>query len=113
MGPRTAVAVLHIKVSAPVFESMPYSCRLPLESAESSTCTGFSVMLQVGVPPPPFPQIFVVEKRCRAAPPLPATLHGTAGEQFTRVTAAIAKSRVGRMLFLLIRTLHSPLSLLS
>src|SRR5579864_1068863 len=110
MGPRTAVAVLHIKVSAPVFESMPYSCMLPLESAESSTCTGFSVMLQVGVPPPPFPQIFVVEKRCRAAP-LPATLHGTAGAQFTSVTAAITKSRAGRMLFLLIMTLHSPLSL--
>jgi len=72
-----------------------------------------AVMLHVGVPPPPplFPQIFDAEKRCnRAAPPLPLpiTLHGTAGAQFTSVTAAITKSRVGRKLFLLIMTLHAP-----
>src|SRR6202021_256393 len=115
MGPRTAVAVLHINVSAPVVESMPYSRIAPLESTDSNTCTGLSVLLQVGVPPPPpFPQISVDEARCsRAAPlplPLPATLQGTAGAQFTSVTAAITKSRVGRILFLLIMILHSPLS---
>src|SRR6266481_6953243 len=114
MGPRTSVAVLHINVSAPVFESIPYSCMSPLVSAESSTCTGLRVMLHVGVPPPPpFPQISVAEERCSRAAPLPTTLHGTAGAQFTSVTAAITKSRVGRILFLLIMTLHSPLSLLS
>src|ERR1700751_1505285 len=113
MGPRTAVAVLHISVSAPVVESMPYSRIAPLESTDSNTCTGLSVLLQVGVPPPPpFPQISVDEARCSRAAPLPATLQGTAGAQFTSVTAAITKSRVGRILFLLIMTLHSPLSLL-
>src|SRR5579864_6990243 len=113
MGPRAAVAVLHIKVSAPVVESMPYSWIAPLESTDSNTCTCLRVMLHVGVPPPPpLPQIFVVVSRCNRAapPPLPTTLHGTAGAQFTSVTAAITKSRVGRMLFLLIMTLHAPFS---
>src|ERR1700722_10142079 len=112
MGPRAAVAVLHINVSAPVVESMPYSWIAPLESTDSNTCTGLGGLLQVGVPPPPFPQISFDEARCsRAAPlPLPATLQGTAGAQFTSVTAAITKSRVGRILFLLIMILHSPLS---
>jgi hypothetical protein len=93
---------------------MPYSWIAPLESTDSNTCTGLRVELHVGVPPPPpFPQMFVDEERCkRAAPPLPATLHGTAGAQFTSVTAAITRSRVGSALFLLIMAWHSPLRLL-
>src|ERR1700721_4548518 len=104
MGPRAAVAVLHLNVSAPGVESMPYSWIAPLESTDSNTCTGLRVLLQVGVPPPPpFPQISFDRARCsRAAPlplPLPATLQGTAGAQFTSVTAALPTRGVGRTLF--------------
>src|SRR5215469_3866581 len=71
---------------------IPYSRMFPLLSTESSTSMGFSVELQVGVPPPPFPQILFDEELRRNRAPLPAMLQGTAGEQLAIAVATNANS---------------------
>jgi hypothetical protein len=84
---------------------------MPFASNESNTCAGFSVLLHVGVPPPPEPQIFEDDAGLsRAAPPLPRTLHGTAGEQLTSVAAPTTNRRIWKNFALVIMMLHTPFS---